>query len=95
MALEDAVELARCLRDLPGRSRRRSRRTTGSAARPRREGSWPPGARSSSSKTPGRVGRVVRDAMLRLVFRYVVTDESVAWMSDHRVRLAEPVTTRR
>ena len=53
------------------------------------------GARSSSSKTPGPVGRLVRDAVLRLVFRYAVTDSSVAWMSDHRVRLAEPVTTRR
>jgi len=34
---------------------------------------------------------MVRDAMLRLVFRYVVTDASVAWMSDHRVHLDDRV----
>ena len=90
MALEDAVELARCLRDVPvgveaafaayeGLRRRRVERIVAA------------GARSSSSKVPGRVGRLVRDAMLRLVFRYVVTDRSVAWMSDHRVSLAAPV----
>jgi hypothetical protein len=24
--------------------------------------------------------------MLRFVFRYVVTDRSIAWMNDHRIR---------
>ena len=93
MALEDAVELARCLRDVPGgldaafaayEGLRRSRVERVVAA----------GARSSSSKVPGRVGRIVRDAVLRMVFRYVVTDRSVAWMSDHRVSLAAPVPAR-
>ena len=92
MALEDAVELARCLRDLP----------TPEAAfaayegirRQRVEKIVAAGARSSSSKTPGPVGRVFRDAVLRLVFTYVVTDRSVAWMSDHRVHLGEPVEVR-
>ncbi|MBA2632681.1 MAG: hypothetical protein H0U86_06740 [Chloroflexi bacterium] len=34
---------------------------------------------------PGSFGRVIRDLMLRLVFRYLVTDRSTAWMYDHRV----------
>ncbi len=93
MALEDAVELARCLRDLS--SVEEAFASYDAARRTRVEKVVAAGARSSSSKTPGPVGRWVRDAVLRLVFRYVVTDESVAWMSDHRVRLAEPVTTRR
>jgi len=34
---------------------------------------------------PGSFGRVIRDLMLRLVFRYFVSDRSTAWMYDHRV----------
>lgn len=90
MALEDAVELARCLRDVPGGVEAAFAAYEG-LRRSRVERIVAAGARSSSAKTPGRVGRVVRDAMLRLVFRYVVTDRSVAWMSDHRVSLDAPV----
>ena len=43
------------------------------------------GARSSSSKIPGRVGRLLRDAMMRLVFRYAVTERSSEWISGYRV----------
>ena len=44
------------------------------------------GARSSSSKIPGRTGRTVRDAVMRLVFRHLVTERSTAWITGHRVR---------
>ena len=43
------------------------------------------GARSSSSKVPGVLGRLARDAMLRLMLRFVVTETSLAWMYDYRV----------
>jgi 2-polyprenyl-6-methoxyphenol hydroxylase-like FAD-dependent oxidoreductase len=43
------------------------------------------GARSSSSKVPGRFGRAARDLMLPLMFRYFVTQKSLAWMYDYRV----------
>ena len=43
---------------------------------------------------PGRVGRVVRDAMLRFLFRYVVTDRSMAWMYDYRVEWDRPLGPR-
>ena len=40
---------------------------------------------------PGRIGRVVRDTMLRFLFRYVVTDKSTAWMYDYRVDWDTPL----
>jgi hypothetical protein len=49
------------------------------------------GARSSSSKTPGRIGSLFRDAFMRIAFRYLITDRSLAWMYDHRITWAEPV----
>lgn len=87
MALEDAVVLARSL----GNALRR----TGSidvvfaefedSRRKRVEKIVAQGARSSSSKTPGRVGSAVRDFVLRLVFRYGITEKSLSWMYDYRV----------
>lgn len=87
MALEDAVVLARSL----GNALRR----TGSidigfaefeaSRRKRVEKIVAQGARSSSSKTPGRVGSAVRDFVLRLVFRYGITEKSMSWMYNHRV----------
>ena len=49
------------------------------------------GARSSSSKIPGPVGRRFQELMLRFVFRYMVTDRSIAWINDHRIRWEDPV----
>ena len=83
MALEDGVVLAKCLRDLP---------TTQSAfavfermRRARVERIVAHGARSSSSKAMGPVGRALRDLLLPLVFRHMVTDKSQAWMYEHHI----------
>jgi 2-polyprenyl-6-methoxyphenol hydroxylase-like FAD-dependent oxidoreductase len=83
MAAEDGVILAKALRDLPsvpealaayeGERRRRVEKIVAF------------GARGSSSKVPGRVGRVIRDQFLRVVFRFFVTERSMAWQFDHRV----------
>ena len=43
------------------------------------------GARSSSSKIPGPVGRRFQEAAMTVVFRYVVTDRSTAWMTGSRL----------
>jgi FAD-dependent urate hydroxylase len=90
MAAEDAVVLARCLRDLPDIPRAfaayeqlRRRRVERIVAR---------GARSGSAKTQGPVGRVLRDLMLPLVFRFLVTDRSMAWIHDHHVDWDAPAT---
>ncbi len=93
MALEDAVVLADALATAPDVA-------AGLAAYERRrrarvERIVKAGARSSSSKIPGRVGRVFQEAVLRLVFRVFVTDRSVAWMTDYRVsREVSGLTTR-
>src|SRR5688572_23962047 len=74
MAAEDGVILAKALRDLPsvaaalaayeGQRRRRVEKIVAF------------GARGSSAKVPGPLGRVMRDALLRLVFRFFVSERS-------------------
>ena len=83
MAAEDGVVLAQCLRDLPAipealaaYEHRRRARVERIVAQ---------GARTSSAKTPGRIGRVVRDLALPVVFKLLVTDRSMAWIYDHHI----------
>jgi 2-polyprenyl-6-methoxyphenol hydroxylase-like FAD-dependent oxidoreductase len=83
LALEDGVVLAQHLReDVDVASGLTAFEST---RRPRVERIVAAGARSSSAKTPSAAMRPLRDAALRLVFRYAVTDRSTAWMYDHRV----------
>ena len=89
MAAEDAVVLAKCLRDRPAvpealaaYERLRRRRVERIVAR---------GARTGSAKTPGRVGRVLRDLTLPLVFKLLVTERSMAWIYDHHIDWDAPV----
>ena len=89
MAIEDAVVLARCLRDLPetGRAfaayeRLRRRRVKRVVAH---------GARTSNSKAVGPVGRVLRDMMLPVILKRVASGGSLAWMHDHHIDWDEKV----
>jgi 2-polyprenyl-6-methoxyphenol hydroxylase-like FAD-dependent oxidoreductase len=93
LALEDAVVLAKALRDFGDVSpafaayeHLRRRRVERIVAQ---------GARSSSSKTPGPLGRLVRDLLLRLMLRLVVTDKVLAWMYEYRVEWERPLVTPR
>lgn len=91
LALEDAVALALAMTH----SRASSDLGAALAAfeqgrRPRVERVVRAGARSSSVKTPGPVGRAVRDTALRVAFRWFVTDRSTAWMTEHRVARPGP-----
>ena len=91
MAAEDGIVLAKALRDLPTVA---DALVAYEVARRRRvEKIVAYGARGSSAKTPGRVGRVIRDTMLRFLFRYVVTDRSMAWMYDYRVEWERPLVS--
>jgi FAD-dependent urate hydroxylase len=88
MAIEDAVVLARCLRDLPG---------TGSAfeayerlRRRRVEKIVAQGARTSNSKAAGPVGRVLRDLMMPMILKRVAGG-SLSWMHDYRIDWDEEV----
>jgi FAD-dependent urate hydroxylase len=83
MAIEDAVVLARCMRDLPN---------TGQAfaayerlRRARVERIVAHGARTSNSKAAGPVARVLRDLMMPLILKRVARGESLAWMHDYHI----------
>ena len=94
MALEDAAVLAQALRDhaegdhadVPAAFAAYEK-----ARRERVEKIVAAGARSSSSKIPGPVGRRFQELMLRVVFRYMITDRSIAWINDNRIRWEDPV----
>jgi 2-polyprenyl-6-methoxyphenol hydroxylase-like FAD-dependent oxidoreductase len=89
MALEDAVALAAAVRETTSVAEALSRYE--SRRRARVERIVAVGARSSSAKIPGRVGRVFQEAVMRLVFRAVVTDRRQEWMTGHR---SETLVTR-
>jgi 2-polyprenyl-6-methoxyphenol hydroxylase-like FAD-dependent oxidoreductase len=91
MALEDAVVLAKCLRDLPavpaafaayeGLRRRRVERVVAV------------GARSSSTKVAGPVGRVFRDVAMPLFLKMVAGKgaASLGWVHQYRIDWDAPV----
>lgn len=90
MALEDAVLLALALRDAP--SIEAGFAAFEASRRDRVEKIVAHGARSSSSKTPGRIGSAFRDAFMRVAFRYLITERSLAWMYDHRIDWGRPLS---
>jgi 2-polyprenyl-6-methoxyphenol hydroxylase-like FAD-dependent oxidoreductase len=83
IAAEDGVVLAKALRDLPSIPAALAAYERGRRQRVEKIVAY--GARSSSAKVPGRFGRAVRDVFLRLIFRFVVSDSSMAWQFGHRV----------
>jgi 2-polyprenyl-6-methoxyphenol hydroxylase-like FAD-dependent oxidoreductase len=83
MAMEDGVVLAMALRDAS--SVEGAFGQYEAARRERVERIVAHGARSSSSKIPGRIGRFARDAFMRVAFRYLITERSLSWMYDHRI----------
>lgn len=91
MAIEDAVVLAKCLRDLPDVP---AAFTTYERLRRRRvERVVAHGARTSSSKVAGPVARVLRDLLAPLVLKRVASKGvgSLAWMHAHHIDWATPV----
>ena len=98
LALEDAVILAKCLRDLPNS-------TTAFVAferlrRARVEKIVKSGRRSSSSKAAGPVARRIRDAILPMIFSRAARDggESLRWITDYHIdwdtTIGQPTGTR-
>ena len=83
MAAEDGVILAKALRDVP--TVPEALAAYEQARRARVEKIVAYGARMTNAKMPGAIGRVIRDAMLRVVFRVFVSERSMAWQFDHRV----------
>jgi FAD-dependent urate hydroxylase len=90
LAAEDAVVLAKCLRDQPDIPQALAAYQR--LRRPRVERIVAQAARTSSTKTPGPVGRLLRDLTLPVVFRFLVTDKSLAWRYDHHIDWDAPIT---
>jgi len=87
MAMEDAITLAKCLRDVPDVPAAFA--AYEALRRPRVERVVAQGRRNGSGKTVGRIGRL----LLPLVFRlFAGKPGAQSWMYDHRVDWATPVT---
>ena len=93
MAIEDAVELARCLRD---------HATPGAAfaayvglRRERVERVVAAGARSSNQKAAGPIGRMLRDLVLPIILRRAAGSgsASMAWLHRYEIDWDAPVTS--
>jgi 2-polyprenyl-6-methoxyphenol hydroxylase-like FAD-dependent oxidoreductase len=91
MAIEDALVLAQCLRDLPEISAAFTRYEA--LRRKRVERIVAHGRRSSSTKVPGPFGRAVLDLVLPIVFKRLAKNDSaaLAWMYDHHIEWGQPV----
>jgi FAD-dependent urate hydroxylase len=91
MAIEDAVVLAKCLRDLP--DIRQAFAAYEQLRRQRVERVVAQGARSSSGKAAGPVVRVLRDLMLPLILKRVASsgEKSLAWMYGYHIDWDEKV----
>jgi 2-polyprenyl-6-methoxyphenol hydroxylase-like FAD-dependent oxidoreductase len=88
MAAEDAVILSKSLRDQPDVPRALAAYER--LRRGRVERIVKQGARASSTKTPGPVGRALNAVVLPLVFRFLVTERSQAWIYDHHIDWETP-----
>jgi 2-polyprenyl-6-methoxyphenol hydroxylase-like FAD-dependent oxidoreductase len=84
MAIEDAVVLAQCLRDLPPAAAFARFETI---RRPRVERVVAEGVRSSRLRSAGPVTRLVRNLVLPLVLQRAAGsgDDSLAWMHRHHI----------
>ncbi len=88
MAIEDAVQLARCLRDHPEPAAAFG--VYEALRRDRVERVVAHGARTTSSKVAGPIGRVVRDLVFPVVLRF--GDVSPRWMHHHHIDWAARTT---
>jgi FAD-dependent urate hydroxylase len=91
MAIEDAVVLAKCLRDLP--DIRQAFAAYERLRRERVERVVAQGARSSSGKAAGPIARVLRDLMLPVILKRAASsgERSLAWMYDYHIDWGEKV----
>jgi FAD-dependent urate hydroxylase len=89
MAIEDAVVLARCLRDLT--DNQQAFAAYERLRRGRVERIVAQGARSSSGKAAGPIARVIRDLMLPMILKRVAGKKSLAWVYGYHIDWDEKV----
>ena len=90
MAIEDAVTLGKCLRDVPDVERALA--TYESLRRERVEAVVAAGKRNGEQKVIGPVGRVVRDFFIKRAFAKPFEEDPNAFMWNHRVDWDEKVS---
>jgi 2-polyprenyl-6-methoxyphenol hydroxylase-like FAD-dependent oxidoreductase len=83
MAIEDAIVLAKCLRDFPGT--REAFAAFENLRRARVERVVAHGKRSGDGKSPGPVGALIRDLMMPMILRQVEKKNALSWMFDYRI----------
>jgi 2-polyprenyl-6-methoxyphenol hydroxylase-like FAD-dependent oxidoreductase len=90
MAIEDAVTLGRCLRDIDDPVTAFA--TLQHLRRPRTDKILALGAKTASSKAAGPVAAAVRDAFMQIGFRFFYKPESSAWLLRNHNDWNERVT---
>ena len=83
MAIEDALVLGQCLRDVP--STREAFATFERVRRARVEKVVAQGKRNGSGKAPGVVGAVMRDLFMPVMARQMEKKNLLGWITDHRI----------
>jgi 2-polyprenyl-6-methoxyphenol hydroxylase-like FAD-dependent oxidoreductase len=89
LSIEDALVLARCLRDLPDPQAAFARFEAARRPRVERIISW--AARINNNKAAGPVARVFRDLFMPVAMKLVAKPEKMAWQFDYRVDWDTPV----
>jgi FAD-dependent urate hydroxylase len=83
MAMEDAVTLGQCLRDID--DPQQALATLQHLRRPRTDKIVALGAKTASSKAAGPVAAAMRDAFMKLGFRFFYKPESSAWLLRNHI----------
>lgn len=90
MAIEDAVTLGQCLRDIDDPVTAFA--TLQHLRRPRTDKILALGAKTASSKAAGPVAAAMRDAFMKIGFRFFYKPESSAWLLRNHIDWDEQVT---
>jgi len=88
LAIESAVELARCLRDLP---HEQAFAAYEQLRRARVEKIIAQAARTNSDKAAGPIVRVLRDLLMPVAMNRLAKPEKMAWQFDYHVDWDAPV----
>jgi FAD-dependent urate hydroxylase len=88
LAIESAVHLARCLRDLP---HEQALATYEQLRRPRVEKILATAARTNSDKAAGPIARVLRDLVMPVAMKRLAKPEKMAWQFEYRIDWDAPV----
>lgn len=88
LAIESAVQLARCLRDLPHEQAFAAHEQL---RRARVERIIAMAARTNSDKAAGPIARVFRDLLMPVTMKMLAKPEKMAWQFDYRIDWDAPV----